>query len=153
MRTLHLGVAQAQRLEMPSHRAVEGVAAELVVLLDQALLADADRPLHHRHIRDRLGAAQPDRALLELALDPGDVGARCVADLDRRARVGADELGEVGGDHPAPAHRPAGVGLVEAGEDPKEGGLAGAVLADDADPGPLGHLEVEARARFGCRTT
>src|SRR5204862_7467813 len=116
--------------------------AVLVVLLAQPLLP-VERPLHHGHVGHRLGAPEADRALLLLPLDAGDVRPGGVADLDRRARVGADELGEIGGGHSAPPHRRRRVRLVEPGEDPEQGALARAVLADYADPGTLAHLEVE----------
>ena len=56
----------------------------------------------------------------------------------------ADQLGQVGRRHPAPANRRVGVGLVEPGEDAQERRLPGAVLADDADARGVVHLEVEA---------
>ena len=96
--------------------------------------------------RSAATAGSPRRrgAGLELGLDPGDVGPGRVAQLDRAARIGAHQLGQVGRGHPAPAHRRVGVGLLEPGEDPQQRRLPGAVLADDADARVVVHLEVEA---------
>jgi hypothetical protein len=104
VRALRLGVGEAKRLEVAADGAVERVPAELVVLLDEPLLA-VDRALHHRHVGDRFGASDPGDACLELPLDPRDVRAGGAADVDRRAWIGADELRQVGGDEAAAAHR------------------------------------------------
>ena len=143
MRALRLAIGESERLQVAAHRTVEGVPAELVVLLDEPFLA-VDRALHDRHVGDRLGASDPCDAGLELAFDPRDVRPGAAADLDRRARIGADELGQIGGDEAAPSHRGRRVGFVEAREDAKKRALARAVLADHADARALAHLDVEA---------
>ena len=87
-----------------------------VVLVEQALLA-VERALHRGQVRDHRGITQAGSAQLEVVLDARDLRPGGVAQLDRRSRIGPDQLGQVGGGHPAPAHGRIGVWLVEAGED------------------------------------
>ena len=136
--------ATAQLEQQALDAALEGVAAGPVELLDQRLpggAAPAPSGPGRRQRRDRPGAAH----LVQLRLDPLEVGPGGAHDLARRARVGRRSAGQ----HRATRSSRRRVtvpasGSSAAGQHPQQRRLAAAVGADDADPGALAHLEVEA---------
>ena len=115
-----LVLADAERLQLRAHAALEGVAALLLELAQQPLLA-AQHPRHAAHVAEHLGIGQLRRGAVEIGLDLGQLGARSRDDLQRRARVGAHQLREVARGHVAPPHGQIRVGLLEAREDAEQG--------------------------------
>ncbi len=102
---------------------------------------DGVQPL--REARQVQPAEQPGQYVPDLGV-PGPLVVRHVAD-DLVAHGGLGVEGIVLGEHadpqPAGVRDPSGVGLLQLGEHPDEGGLAVAVASDDPDPVPFLHTE------------
>ena len=139
---------------MADRVALEARRAERLLLLEQARVALEDAG-HAVQVGGEGGVGELRLDAGEVRLERRDVRAGVADRLAHGARVAGDELREVGDDRPAAQAPPRRRRVVAAGEEAQQGGLAGAVRADQADPGAGRKVEVEAsmRSRTRCRPT
>ena len=97
-------------------------------------------------LRSAASAGSASRVLgrVQLGLERRQLGPGGAHGGERVALVAVDDLRQVGEHEPAPARHEAGVGVLEAGEDPHQRRLAAAVGAEHADPRSRLHVEVGA---------
>ena len=86
---------------------------------------------------------EPLLGLRELALERRQLRPRVEHGGERGALVALDDLRQRGEHEPAAARDGAGVGVLDAREDPQQRRLAAAVRAEHADARAVGELEVE----------
>ena len=135
-------VVEPERVQVGPRLVVGALAPELAPARQQPLLV-GERALELAHVAGQRRVGEPLLGLGELALERRQLGPRVEHRGERGAVVALDDLRQRGEHEPAAARDRARVGVLDAGEDAQQRRLAAAVRAQDADPRPVGELEVE----------